>query len=179
MFSKIKSNLNIITKIMFIIIFLFMIIIFFISIYKVFFNNSKHISNTEETDIFELTPSNYATILKSVNDDIDSYIGLKIHFTGYVYRLIDFKENEFVLARNMKVNENTNETLIVGFLCTYNNASNFSDGTWVDVTGEISKGNYYGDIAQINVYNMFKIEEPSEKIVFPPDKTYIPTLNTF
>ena len=113
--------------------------------------------------------------MQAVSNDIDSYIGCKVHFVGYVYRLIDFKPNEFVLARNMIVNENTSQSLVVGFLCNYSKATDFRDNIWVDVLGTIQKGNYYGDIAIINVENMFECDKPKDDFVSMPDNTYIPT----
>lgn len=75
----------------------------------------------------------------------------------------------------MLVNESTSQSLVVGFLCSYENAINFEDETWVDVSGSITKGDYYGDIAIIQVTNMFKCDEPDDKYVSLPDNTYIPT----
>ena len=90
-----------------------------------------------------------------------------------------FDKNEFVLARDMLINENTNQSLVVGFLCTYDSAYEFKDDTWVDITGTIVKGDYYGDIAQIKVDNMFACDEPKNKFVSVPDNTYVPTSNIF
>ena len=188
MFFNLKINGNKLVTTIFIVIFIVMIIILSIGIYNIFFKEKN--SNTpndvftlddciKANDIFEITPENYTNILQTVTNDIDSYVGLKIHFTGYVYRLLDFEEDEFVLARQMRVNPNSNQTLVVGFLSFYDKAKNFEDGTWVDVTGEIVKGNYYGDIAEIRLINMFEIEEPIEALVNPPDDTYIPTSNMF
>ena len=188
MFFNLKLNGNKLVKTIFIVILIIMIIILSVGIYNIFFkernsNTSSNILTLDDCikadDIFEITPKNYTNILQTVTNDIDSYVGLKIHFTGYVYRLFDFEEDEFVLARQMRVNPNSNQTLVVGFLSSYDKAKNFEDGTWVDVTGEIIKGDYYGDIAKIKVINMFEIEEPDETLVNPPDDTYIPTSNMF
>ena len=159
------------------------IIFFFISIYKIFLkteiSTEDEFFSLEDTihnnKTFEITSKNYTNILQAVSNDIDSYIGCKVHFVGYVYRLIDFKPNEFVLARNMIVNENTSQSLVVGFLCNYSKATDFQDNIWVDVLGTIQKGNYYGDIAIINVENMFECDKPKDDFVSMPDNTYIPT----
>ena len=188
MFFNLKLDGKKAVKFIFILIFIIMAIILSVGIYNIFFKEKKSnqpndiltIDDSIKADaVFEITPENYANILQTVTNDLDSYIGLKIHFTGYVYRLIDFDENEFVLARNMIINPNSNQTLVVGFLSTYDKAKEFEDGTWVDVTGKIIKGNYYGDIAIIDVSDMFEIDEPEETLVNPPDKTYIPTSNMF
>ena len=117
---------------------------------------------------------NYTNILKSVHDNPDEYIGQKIKFSGYVYRLIDFTEKEFVLARNMVVSSDF-QTVVVGFLCNYENAKEFEDGTWVEITGTIKKGIYHGEMPIIDIETIQKKEKPSDEYVYPPDDDYIPT----
>ena len=178
-----KFNKNKVFKLVFLIMLIPVIIYFFICIYKIFF--IEEISSIDEilllkdtinnNKIFEINSKNYTNILQTVTDDVDSYIGCKIHFIGYVYRLIDFETNEFVLARNMIINVNTSQSLVVGFLCNYDMAHKFPDNIWVDVTGTIQKGNYYGDIAIISVENMFECDKPKDDFVSMPDNTYIPT----
>lgn len=184
---NLKLNGNRFVKFMFIVILIIILIIFSIGIYNIFFKKNDTnetdvitLTDTIKTDkVFEITENNYTDILQAVTNDIDSYVGCKIHFTGYIYRLIDFDEDQFVLARDMIVNENTSQSLVVGFLCTYDTAYEFKDNTWVDITGTIVKGDYYGDIAQIEVINMFECDEPENKYVSTPDDTYIPTSNLF
>ena len=183
---NLKLNGNKLVKFLFAFMFLIIVIILAVGVYLIFFNkNDTRSSNFSLTDtiennkVFEITEKNYTDILQAVTNDIDSYVGCKVHFTGYVYRLIDFDKNEFVLARDMLINENTNQSLVVGFLCTYDSAYEFKDDTWVDITGTIVKGDYYGDIAKIKVYNMFACDEPKNKFVSVPDNTYVPTSNIF
>ena len=35
------------------------------------------------------------------HENIDDYVGKKLCFTGYVYRVLDLQDNQFVLARDM------------------------------------------------------------------------------
>ena len=73
----------------------------------------------------------------------------------------------------MIINSNS-QTVVVGFLCEYDDAKNFPDNTWVQITGEIIKGDYHGDIIKIN--NIKIVDKPSqEEYVYPPDDSYIPT----
>jgi len=112
--------------------------------------------------------------LKSVHDNPDEYIGQKIKFSGYVYRIIDFTEKEFVLARNMVVSSDF-QTVVVGFLCNYDKAKDFEDGTWIEITGTITKGAYHGEMPIVDIENIQKTEKPSDENVYPPDDDYIPT----
>jgi uncharacterized membrane protein YcgQ (UPF0703/DUF1980 family) len=84
------------------------------------------------------------------NENIDSYVGTKVKITGYIYRLIDFSDNQFVIARDMRFNNNSN-SLVIGFLCESKDAHKYSDGTWVDVLGIIKKGKFNDDLAILNV----------------------------
>ena len=72
-----------------------------------------------------------------------------------------------------------NNTVIVGFLCDSSNSSikatEFKEGTWVEVEGEIKKGNYHGDIPIIEIKNMKKTNIPRDEFVYPPSDSYIST----
>lgn len=113
-------------------------------------------------------------MLKNVHENLNDYIGQKIKFTGYVYRLYDFSDEQFVLARNMIISSDF-QTVVVGFLCHSITASNFQDNTWVEMTGTITKGDYYGEIPIIEVEEMKQVNAPSEEYVYPPDSSFVPT----
>ncbi len=65
-------------------------------------------------EIANLTPENYTNILKEVHENLDTYIGQKISFIGYIYRVQDLEENQFILARDMIINSK-NQTVVVRF----------------------------------------------------------------
>lgn len=172
---NVKLNGKALVKILFVLISILITIYFCISAYKIYNNSFKLKDELENTDIIYLTTENYTNILKSVHDDIDSYLGRKICFTGYVYRLLDFKETEFVLARDMIISSDM-QTLIVGFLCDSKNAKDFEDECWIELTGEITSGEYHGDMPIIKVKEIKQIEKPENDIyVYPPDDSYVPT----
>ncbi len=171
---NIKFNSKSIVKVSLIIISIIVVIFFLLSLYKIFNNSFKVRDSIKEPDVAYIQADNYTNILKSVYENIDTYVGQKICFSGYVYRNLDFTENQFVLARDMIV-EGSTEKLIVGFLCTHNDAKSYADGTWVEITGVISKGNYHGEIPIIKISKIKKIDKPADEFTYPPDATYIPT----
>lgn len=174
---NLKLTHKLIFKIFFVFIFICVLFVAGISIYKVF--NYKSVNDSiPSPKIANISSDNYTNILKSVHDNIDEYIGQKISFTGYVYRVYDFSETQFVLARNMKVSSD-NQTLVVGFLCNYKDASKFLDNTWVEITGKITKGDYHGDIPIIEIQEMKSCDKPQDDLVNPPDDMYIPTSALF
>lgn len=171
---NVKLNSKSIVKIGLIIIAVIVVIFFIISLYKILSNSFKVRDEVQEPDIAYLTADEYTNVLKSVYENIDIYIGQKICFSGYVYRCIDFSDTQFVLARDMLL-EGSTKSLIVGFLCSYKEANKFSNNTWVTITGEITKGNYHGEIPIIKVIEMKEISKPADEFCYPPDSTYIPT----
>ena len=120
-------------------------------------------TTTAETDNFIVTslmrsygdaynPIN--AISTEVHKDIDTYIGQKISFIGYVYKADGFSKNQFVLARDMDIGNN--QTLIVGFLCDYEKAQELELKSWIKITGEITKGEYNRFYNSYNPYNIFR-----------------------
>lgn len=155
-------------------------LILFILIGLVFFkvfngaSDSSKFSCLPQNNINKISPNNYSNVLKAVHENIDEYIGMKINFTGYIYRVLDLKENQFVIARDMIISSDF-QSVIIGFLCEYEDAKDFEDNTWVELTGEITKGNYHGDMPIIKVTTITRTNKPNVEYVYPPDDNYIPT----
>ena len=173
-----KINGTKVFKIFFIGIVLLVTCILCICVYRIFSGAGENFivdDNIGENEIQQISPDNYTNVLKSVCEDVDTYVGKKISFTGYVYRVNDLSSNQFILARNMLLSENT-QYVVVGFLCEIDNAKDFKDNTWVKVTGEIKKGAYHGsDMPIIKVTEITTTEKPNDEYVKAPDDTYIPT----
>lgn len=172
---NLKIDRNKIFKIVFTLIGLAVTAILVLVINKVMFNNTVSSNyKSSESSVSTLSTSNYTNVLKSVHDNVDNYIGKQISFSGYVYRLYDFDDIQFVLARDMLINSNM-QTLVVGFLCESPESKNFENNTWVNITGTIEKGDYHGEIPIIKVTSIEKIQKPNDEFVYPPDDFYIPT----
>lgn len=171
-----KVNGSKIYKILFSIMVVLLIIIVCIVTFKIF-NGANELSNDScipKSNTVNITSSNYTNILKTVHDNIDNYIGLKIKFTGYVYRVLDLEDNQFILARDMIISSDR-KCVVVGFLCEYDTANELKDNTWIEVTGTIKKGNYHGDMPILKITQINPCEKPNDEFVYPPDETYIPT----
>lgn len=74
---NVKVNGSKIFKNFFIVVTILILCILSISTYKVFSGANKMGMNK----IFDISSKNYTNCLKAVHDDIDSYVGVKIHFT--------------------------------------------------------------------------------------------------
>ena len=171
---NVKFNSKSIVKFSLIIISIIIVIFFLISLYKILSASFNVNDKIPESDVAHIKVEEYTNILKSVYENLDSYVGQKICFSGYVYRNLDFSDNEFVLARDMVIDASS-KRFIVGFLCSYKEAKNFPDDSWVEITGEIIKGNYHGEVPIVKVIKIRQIDKPSNEFTYPPDATYIPT----
>ena len=71
-------------RIILILLSIFMLVVFSISIYRIFITSGKFKvkDNLGEKEITKIEPQNYTNILQAVHDNPDSYIGMKVEFTG-------------------------------------------------------------------------------------------------
>lgn len=179
-----KVNGNKLFKIILLFMIFLAILLLVICCMKIFSKKSFHINDSHYGNeaVTEIDVNSYTNILKAVHDNIDSYVNMKIKFSGYIYKLIDFNDNQFVLARNMVISSNSQDiqTVVVGFLCEYNKANNYESDTWVEIEGTIKKGKYHNSyIPIVKITNCKSIEKPENEFVYPPDNTYVPTINIF
>ncbi len=176
---NIKVDKKSVFKTVLAIMFVICITLCIVGAYMLFTSNSENeineISDDIPTDeIAELTSENYTNILQAVHKNIDTYIGQKISFIGYVYKADGFSDNQFVIARDMDIGNN--QTLIVGFLCNYKKAKDLEPKSWVKIIGEIAKGEYNNSaIPIINIISIENSSKPANSTVPVPDDEYVPT----
>ncbi len=143
--------------------------------YKILCNNFFKTNDViSEKDVYEISADNYTNVLKSVHDNLDTYVGQKIKFSGYIYRMFDFTDKQFVLARKMIISSDM-QNLVVGFLCECENSLNLKNDAWVEIEGTITKGDYHGEIPVIKIEKIEKIEKPKDEYVYPPDDSFVST----
>lgn len=161
-------------KFIFIIIIAFVIFLCGVVGYKLYKASVTVNDDISCSSIPKLTNKNYSSILKTVHENVDTYVGQKIKFSGFVYRVYDLDKNQFVLGRNMIISSDF-QTVVVGFLCHYKEAETLRDNVWVEIEGTITKGNYHGDMPILEINSLKQIEKPNDEYVYPPDENYIPT----
>ena len=115
---NVKVNGSKLFKLFFTAIIVLVICILCFVTFRVFGGASKEVTSADmscipQNSISNISSNNYTNILKAVHDDIDSYVGVKIHFTGYVYRLADFTDTQFVLARDMVISSDFQTVVVV------------------------------------------------------------------
>lgn len=172
---SLKVNGKKTAKLLLCILLFLVILITFIVCYQILIKPCSSIDKNVNSNSFqEINISNYTNILKNVHDNIDKYVGQKIKFSGYVYRMLDFNQDQFVLARDMVVSSDF-KTVVVGFLCEETTIKEYEDYSWIEIEGKITKGNYHGEIPIIKVENIKKINKPKEEYVYPPDDSFVVT----
>lgn len=173
---NLKLNGSSLFKILLAFIVLIVIVLCCIIGYRIYIASINSVNdNIKTNDITTLNTKNYATILQTVHDDIDPYVGQKIKFSGFVYRVYDLNQEQFVLGRNMIISSDF-QSVIVGFLCHYKDAISFKDYTWIEIEGEITKGTYHNeDMPILEITSIKEIKKPNDEYVYPPDENYIPT----
>ena len=167
-----KVNGSKIFKIFAIIISIIVISIFIFTIHKIFGTAKQEGEYDSPNNLSNISDDNYTNILKTVHENLDDYVGKKINFSGYVYRIYDFNDNQFVLAREMIISSD-NHAVVVGFLSEYEGAGSFNDGAWVEAEGVIEKGYYHGDLPVIKIKNIKETTVPRDEFVYPPDDSYV------
>lgn len=172
---NLKLNSSFFYKILLGIIILIVIVLCGIVGYKIYKESIKLNDDIPASDVTTLTAQNYTNVLKSVHENLDTYVGQKFKFSGFVYRVYDFSNDEFVLGRNMVIRSDF-QSVVVGFLCKYKDAIKLCDSTWIELEGRIEKGKYHGsNIPILEVTSVKEIEKPNDEFVYPPDDNYIPT----
>ena len=105
---NVKVNSKKAFKLIFTLMIIVGIVICGFTVYRIIFKSQS----TNSDGIYQITSNNYTNILKSVHDDIDTYVGQKISFSWYVYRVYDFSDTQFVLARDMVISSDFQTTVV-------------------------------------------------------------------
>lgn len=111
---------------------------------------------------YMIDTENFAATIKAIHENIPDNIGKKVEITGFVFRMPDFDKKYFVCGRNMIVN---GEDKVAGILCEYDKCSEYEDGNWVKLRGEIIEGKYIDTMPVIKVTAIEKIKEYSDSYV--------------
>ena len=171
-----KLNSKVIFRIIFSVLGILKWIMLGIGCVRVFKNKNANAEGNKQEKVTAISANNFTNVLKTVHGNLDSYVGTKIKFTGFVYRLYDFSDEQFVLAREMIVSTDL-QAVVVGFLCHLNNADKYKTGCWVEIEGTITKGDYHGTIPVIEIEKITETSIPSEEYVYPPSEGYVATTN--
>lgn len=111
---------------------------------------------------YNITDENFISEVKKIHNNIDENIGKTIKVSGFVYTMPDFKDGFFICGRYIEMD---NTTQVAGYLCSYTGEATIQENEWIEVTGNIIKGDYNGEIPVINVNTITKIPAPANMYV--------------
>ena len=92
-----KLNSNKIIKYVSVFLCICILILCGIAIYKIFGNiisNNRTTDTLKKGSVCEIDANNYTNILDEVHNNLDMYVGQKIKFSGFVYKIYDFFINK-------------------------------------------------------------------------------------
>ena len=128
------------------------------------FSKREYIEVNADIENFDytITEENFVSTLSYLHENIDKNIGKKIKVSGFVYTLPDFNDDFFICGR-YTVDEN--ETKVAGYMCNFDKSISLEENEWIEIEGNIIKGNYNGEIPVIKVDKITKIIAPANMYV--------------
>ena len=128
------------------------------------FSKRDYIEVNSDIDNFDytITEENFVSTLSYLHENIDKNIGKRIKVSGFVYTLPDFNDDFFICGR-YTVDEN--ETKVAGYMCNFDKSVSLEENEWIEIEGNIIKGNYNGEIPVIKVDKITKIIAPANMYV--------------
>lgn len=157
-------NLKINVKVVIIIFILLFAALSAYSIYLVFDKGNE----VKEYDVISMNTDNFTNILKEIHTNPDNYYGQTVKASGYIFKTEDFKDNEFVLARNMIVCCPA-DPIVVGFLCIHDGIDKFEANSWVEIEGTLIQSEKKGpNTPAIKITKISSAKIPKNSNVEPP-----------
>ncbi len=109
----------------------------------------------------------FLEILSSIDLFRDRFIGKKIEISGFVYRLEDLKEDQFVVGR-FAMSCCSADASPYGVLVHFPKAVNYAKDEWVKISGTIQKATYAeNEIFAVKAVKVEKISAPESPYVYP------------
>jgi len=125
------------------------------------------IEELQKASLIEVTEDNFTLVTNEVNIYPEQYIGKEITMLGFVLKDRKFASNQFGLVRYV-IACCSADAMPDGFICEYNNASNLTEGDWLNIRGTIQLGRYEGNtIPIINVTSFSMAQTPQKPYIYP------------
>ncbi|MFE4046694.1 MULTISPECIES: TIGR03943 family putative permease subunit [Priestia] len=119
----------------------------------------------EKTKI-SINDTDYISVINTIEDNTDQFVGKKIEVSGFVYHEKGFKNNQFVVAR-FGISCCAADASVYGLLSTLENALTLKKDTWVHIKGIIQKTTYNGEnVPYIQVQQIESIDQPDNPYVY-------------
>lgn len=128
---------------------------------------AKYAKQIYKSDLIKVKEELYIETLTTVDLYMDAFVGKKMELTGFVYRQEEMKDNQFVVGR-FSIQCCSADAAPFGVLIEYDRAKNFTDDSWVTVTGTIQKTRFNDmDIMMLKVEKIASAEPSKAQYVYP------------
>lgn len=118
-------------------------------------------------NVIQMNEDIYASYYQEIQTNHSKYVGKTIQIKGFVYKEEGLDSNQLVVARFL-ITHCVADARVIGLLSESNQASNFSENTWVEVTGVIGVEDYNGvELPFIQIKEITQISEPTNPYIFP------------
>lgn len=109
----------------------------------------------------------FMELLTAIDLYIDNFVGKTMQISGFVYREPDMPPNQFVVSR-LAMQCCSADAFPYGMLVESDQAKNFDNDTWVNITGIIGKTTYNeNEIMKLDAERIETIEAPDTPYVYP------------
>jgi putative membrane protein len=115
-------------------------------------------SDLLKNDDIVISNENFIECMMVLEENPGQYSGKVLTYTGFIYRQVDFAENEVVIGRN-----HGSEGEIYGLLSLVNEGNQLENNQWVEVKGRLTSLDFYQNkIPYLEVVQLKKIESPNK-----------------
>lgn len=121
----------------------------------------------DNAEVIELKSGNeFIPKAIDISYDINSYIGKKIIYTGFIYRDDQVLQHQFVVGRLMMTCCAADAGL-VGFIATYNKYSELKNDEWYEIKAIIDKTIYNEyEVPYLKIYEVTKVDKPTDEYIY-------------
>jgi putative membrane protein len=114
----------------------------------------EKINEIRKSGLVKVTEDNFTIVNNETYLFPELYAGKEISMLGFVYKEPGMKPDQFALGRYV-ITCCSADASFAGFLCEYQNASDFKEGNWLTIRGTIQVGQYNGSNIPVIVISTF------------------------
>lgn len=114
-----------------------------------------------------VTDDNFVALIAQIYENPEKFVGKDISMLGFVVRDDDFSFRQIGIVRYV-ITCCIADAMPFGLLCNYENASNFKDGTWLEISGTIEMVTLRNtNFAAVKIKSVQTAKEPQMPYVYP------------
>ncbi|MGG7099045.1 TIGR03943 family putative permease subunit [Clostridium sardiniense] len=135
----------------------------FDKIYRITKNNKFDLNNKNDENKMVLNSDNYSRLFQQLMQNPSSYKGEKIQTEGFIYKQKNFKNDEFVIAREV-MTCCIADIQIAGPMCQYDKTVDLKENDWFRIEGTID---IKDNMPIIKVEKLTSVIKPKSEYIYP------------